>query len=77
MTEDEVSRHKEIFYSAITADRYYRITLNDLYQDKLLKVPVIDPRTNTSIDLNKYIIVTSNNNYDEYYCYEDEGCIIP
>jgi len=56
---------------------YYKVTLDDLNGDALLKTPVVDPRTDTSINLAKYIVITRNSDYSLTYCYEDEGCDIP
>lgn len=72
-----VSRHQEIVDAAILSDGHYTLTLNDLYQDKLLKVPVTDPRTNEEIPLTKTILITQESSKSFIACYEDEVCVAP
>ncbi|MDD4036612.1 MAG: type II secretion system protein [Bacilli bacterium] len=41
------------------------ITIQDIIDEKLLREPLIDPKTNKAIDLNSYVKITrlSNNNF--------------
>lgn len=69
-----ISRHQEIVDATILVDGHYLLTLDDLYQDKLIKNPIIDPRTNENISLTKTLLITKDNNNVFVVCYEDEGC---
>lgn len=72
------TRYISIINTDIDKFGYYKLTLSDLNNNNLLKTPVIDPRTDTSINLNKYIIITRNTENVFSYCYEEEvGCLIP
>lgn len=72
------TRYINIINTDIDKFGYYKLTLSDLNNNNLLKTPVIDPRTDTSINLNKYIIITRNTENVFSYCYEEEvRCLIP
>ena len=79
--KNEAKLYVSKYSDAVNADLdnigYYEVTLDDLNGDNLLKSPVVDPRTDTSINLTKYILITRNTDYSLTYCYEDEGCDIP
>ena len=53
---------------------YYEITLNDLVASGLIKTPLIDPRTDEEIDLNKKVTLGKESDDSIIACYEDEGC---
>jgi len=73
-----VSRHQEEVDTNLNLYNYYTLTLNDLYEDDLLKeIPIKDPRTDLDVDLTKKIIITRETDESLDVCFEDRGCYIP
>lgn len=71
------SRYREEVENNLDLYDSYIITLNDLKEDNLLKTPVIDPRTDEIIGLDKTIIITKEDDNTLSFCFEDRGCSIP
>lgn len=72
-----VSKYSNVINEDLDNIGYYKVTLDQLNGEALLKTPVVDPRNNTSINLSKYILIKRNTNYSLSFCYEDDGCVIP
>ncbi|HHT37984.1 MAG TPA: DUF5011 domain-containing protein [Mollicutes bacterium] len=72
-----VSRHRDEIEKHLDTYNYYSLSLNDLKEDNLLKLPVKDPRSDEEIDLTKKIFVVRETKKTLSICYEDRGCYAP
>ena len=74
-----VSQNKDEIKDIILNEGRYIITLEQLVDNNLLKTPIIDPRTDEEISLDKRILVKRRSLKNENvfsYCYEDKDCFV-
>ena len=72
-----VSRHRDEIEAHLDTYNYYSLTLEDLKDENLLKLPVTDPRTDEDIDLDKKIFIVRETDKTLSICYEDRECYAP